>query len=81
MKRFCVFTPRSQIEEIFKLIDINGDGHINLEETKKIFLKINTKLNKGYGEDSVIGLFHLLDVNKDGVLSLEEFKDLYNKCF
>merc|ERR1711865_1014078 len=53
---------RLQIQQLFSMIDGDGDGNIDPAEMKR----------QHGGKDT--GLFELIDVNGDGLVSLEEFE-------
>ena len=65
------------IEQIFKLVDRNNNGRINIEDAEKTLLRLNSRLHRQYGEDDVRAFFSALDVNHDGTLDLEEFKKAF----
>ncbi|CAF0834278.1 unnamed protein product [Brachionus calyciflorus] len=62
------------IEYIFRSIDRNNNGRINVEDAEKILLRLNSRLDRKYGEDDVRAFFNALDINNDGTLDLREFK-------
>ena len=43
--------------QIFAIIDTDSSGSISLEEAESIVLKLNSQLNRGYGEDEVRQFF------------------------
>lgn len=67
----------SLIEEIFHYIDGNQSGRITVQDAEKIFLRINSRLGRQYGEDDVKTFFATLDKNMDGSLDLDEFKNAF----
>ncbi len=62
------------VENIFRTIDRNNNGIINVEDAEKTLLRLNSRLGRRYGEDDVRAFFGALDVNNDGTLDLNEFK-------
>ena len=62
------------VENIFRTIDRNNNGIINVEDAEKTLLRLNSRLGRRYGEDDVRAFFNALDVNNDGTLDLPEFK-------
>ncbi|RNA35181.1 hypothetical protein BpHYR1_023986 [Brachionus plicatilis] len=62
------------IEYIFRSIDRNNSGRITVEDAEKILLRLNSRLDRKYGEDDVRAFFNALDINNDGTLDLREFK-------
>ena len=62
------------VENIFRTIDRNNNGIINVEDAEKTLLRLNSRLGRRYGEDDVRAFFNALDVNNDGTLDLNEFK-------
>jgi hypothetical protein len=75
------FTPNalSTIEQIFSTIDIDSNGNISVEEAEKILLRLNSRLNRSYGENEVAQFFHSLDSNRDGQINLNEFKAAFQR--
>lgn len=67
-------TPDEFIQKIFESIDIDKNGRISVSEAEKILLRVNTRLNRKYGETEVNALFQALDVDRDGTIDFEEFK-------
>jgi Ca2+-binding EF-hand superfamily protein len=76
-----IFTPTalSIIEQIFSTIDIDSNGNISVEEAEKILLRLNSRLNRNYGENEVAQFFHSLDSNRDGKINLNEFKAAFQR--
>jgi hypothetical protein len=69
-------TSISTLEEIFKRVDANGNGTLDLEETKACLIELNLYSN----DRDVQILFEALDMDGDGTLSLEEFLELTKKA-
>ena len=65
------------ITQIFRTIDTNNNGRINVEDAEKTLLRLNSRLGRRYGEDDVRAFFSALDVNNDGSLDLEEFRKAF----
>ncbi|XAR62858.1 hypothetical protein NMG60_11017758 [Bertholletia excelsa] len=64
----------SELEEAFKVYDLNGDGFISGDELRTVLSRLGL-WNERYGGDckSMISAY---DTNSDGVLDLEEFKKM-----
>jgi hypothetical protein len=67
-------TPDEFIQKIFESIDIDKNGRISVPEAQRILLRMNTRLNRRYGQDDVNALFHALDIDRDGTIDFDEFK-------
>lgn len=67
------------ISEIFGSIDRDHNGRLSVEEAERIFLRLNSRLGRRYGEDDVRQFFHTLDTNRDGYIDLLEFKQAFEK--
>ncbi len=78
-----LFTPNEMnaIEQIFSQIDIDSNGNISVEEAEKIFLRLNSRLNRNYCENEVAQFFYSLDSNRDGNINLNEFKLAFQNSF
>jgi hypothetical protein len=62
------------IEAIFKQIDRDNSGEISVDEAGAVLLRLNSQLNRGYGENEIKTFFDSLDTNRNGELSFDEFK-------
>lgn len=62
------------IQHIFKSIDTNNTGRIRIEDAERTFLKMNTRLDRRYGEADVNAFFNALDINRDRTIDYGEFK-------
>jgi len=69
-------TSVSVLEEIFKRVDADGNGSLDLEEAKACLIELNLYSN----DQDVLILFQALDVDRSETLSLEEFLDLTKKA-
>jgi hypothetical protein len=69
-------TSVSHLEEIFKRGDADGNGTLDLEETKGCLIELNLYSN----DRDVQILFDVLDMDGDGTLRLEEFLELIKKA-
>ncbi|KAL6292845.1 hypothetical protein ACE6H2_000987 [Prunus campanulata] len=65
-------TEQSQSNRVFRLLDKNGDGRINIEELMEVMEELGAP-----GEDAR-EMMQLLDANSDGSLSSDEF-DLFQR--
>ena len=68
----------SVIEEIFKSIDVNNTGSIDVDKAARVVLRLNSRLGRNYGEDEVQAFFDALNVKSDKTLSLEEFRKAFS---
>lgn len=78
-QQFFTPTALSIIEQIYSTIDIDSNGNISVEEAEKILLRLNSRLNRNYGENEVAQFFHSLDSNRDGQINLNEFKAAFQR--
>ena len=69
----------SFISQVFALINVNREisEKITRHETEKILLKLNSRLDKNYGENEVNQFMEALDKNGDGLIDIEEFKEAF----
>jgi hypothetical protein len=76
-----VISPESLaiIDNVFAQIDTNNDGNIEVGEAERIFLRLNSRLGRSYGENDVKYFFNSLDTNKDGKIDLAEFRTVFKK--
>jgi hypothetical protein len=70
-------STNSVVEVIFKSIDRQNHGRISVEDAEKILLRLNSRLNRKYGEDDVQAFFSALDVNQDQTIDLDEFRGAF----
>jgi hypothetical protein len=62
------------IADIFASIDRDNNGQLSVSEAETIFLRLNSRLGRRYGENDVKKFFKKLDVNSDGQIDLNEFR-------
>ena len=62
---------QKELKKIFKVVDINNDGFISLEELQTILEKMTLAT-----KEEAASLFTKFDVNKDGKLDFDEFKEM-----
>ena len=67
------------VEQIFDHIDRDGNGVLSYAEARSIFLRINSRLGRSYGEDEVGVFFDNLDKNKDGIIDVKEFHNAFKQ--
>ena len=67
----------SIIEEIFRSIDTDNTGSIDIDEASRVVLRLNSRLGRSYGEDEVKAFFAALDTTQTKTLSLDEFKKAF----
>lgn len=60
-------------EQVFRTIDENGDGHIDKDELRKLFDKLNCHVSEAELEE----VFKTLDLDGNGVISQDEFNRWY----
>lgn len=66
------------VQQILNQLDTDGSGTLSVEEANSIFLRINSRLGRRYGEDDVQNFFQSLDLNGDGQINLAEFKRAFD---
>ncbi|KAL3786525.1 hypothetical protein ACHAWO_000502 [Cyclotella atomus] len=63
------------VEQVFRSVDINGDGGIDREELGKLFSKLGHEISS----DDLETVFKSLDLDNNGTISEEEFTKWYIK--
>ena len=66
-------TLESSIEQIFHLVDFNNTGRINIQDAEKTLLRLNSRLQKSYGEEEIANFFSSIE-SIDQSIDLNEFK-------
>jgi len=66
---------QGDVDQVFKKIDINGDGNIDKEELGKLFEKLGHEI----GEEELEHVFASLDLDGNGTICEEEFSKWYIK--
>ncbi|XP_022772901.1 probable calcium-binding protein CML25 [Durio zibethinus] len=70
---FASMEISSQLKQVFKLIDTNGDGKISSLELREVLLSLGQKRSAAKKEAD--GMVRELDRNGDGYIDFEEFMD------
>ena len=60
----------SQLEKVFKLMDVSGDGNLDEAELKRAY----ELAGRPASDESIKKAIQLLDKDNDGLINLEEFK-------
>ena len=68
----------SIISQIFSELDL-GSGKISLDEAEKVLLRMNSRLDRGYGDEEVKAFLSSLAISDDGLVDLNEFKQAFEK--
>lgn len=66
----------SQFQQVFKLIDTNGDGKISITELSEMLSCLGYK--KSIAAKEAEGMVRVLDFNGDGFVDLDEFMVVMN---
>ncbi|KAL3777730.1 hypothetical protein HJC23_005363 [Cyclotella cryptica] len=66
---------QGDVEHVFKTVDLNGDGVIDLEELGKLFVKLGHEIS----HEDLTGVFASLDLDSNGMISEDEFTKWYIK--
>ena len=75
----CEANPQEVLAEIFISVDRERNGRISYEEAERLLLRLNSKLNRSYGEHDVRGFFQQLDVSRDGTIDANEFRAAFER--
>lgn len=70
---------RDVIAEIFSQVDRDRSGRISVSEAESLLLRLNSRLNRHYGENEVRAFFQALDVNRDNSIDLREFRAAFER--
>ncbi|RNA41671.1 hypothetical protein BpHYR1_052784 [Brachionus plicatilis] len=62
------------IEYLFKSVDTERNGKVNVLEGEKLLLKLNSRLDKQFNEEDVKSFFNDIAIGKDGLVDLQDFK-------
>ncbi|XWS61890.1 hypothetical protein CRYUN_Cryun07bG0163400 [Craigia yunnanensis] len=71
---FASLEVSSQLKQVFKLIDTNGDGEISSLELSEMLLSLGQK--RSAAKQEADGMVRELDRNGDGYIDFEEFMDV-----
>ncbi len=72
-----VSSTRKLITQIFEHLDKDGNGFMSREEAASIFLRINSRLGRSYGQMEVDRFFARLDKNGNGQIEVVEFREAF----
>lgn len=68
-KAVTLTSYRSFVQELFRKIDIDGSGEVDMQEVRQVMAKVGMEIN----DDVLERLIEEHDLDKNGQLSLEEF--------
>merc|ERR1712066_394706 len=68
-------TPRSEIEKVFKLFDVDRTGDISLDNLKHVA----TTLGEDVSNDELLEMVQRNDIDKDGLWSMDDFYGVMTK--
>ena len=60
----------SQLEKVFKMMDVSGDGQLDEDELKQAY----ELAGRPASDESIKKAIKMLDKDNDGLINLEEFK-------
>ena len=70
------------VQQAFEKLDVNGDGHVTMEEMQQVLLTDTTfqfpqqiENSGGDRQTKIDRLFKMMDANADGKITLQEMKD------
>lgn len=69
---FATMEVSSQLKQVFKFIDTNGDGKLSPLELKKLLLSLGHEKAEAAAKEAE-GIVRVLDCNGDGFVDLDEF--------
>ena len=53
---------------------MDQNGRISLPEIEGVLMRINSRLNRTYGDEDLTALFQTLDADGDGSIDFDEFR-------
>lgn len=63
----------TQLKQVFKLIDTNGDGKLSPSELKQVLLSLGRNNHGDEAEEEAKGIVREMDFDGDGFVDLDEF--------
>jgi len=70
---------REVIADLFASIDRDRSGRMTYDEAERLLLRLNSKLNRSFGEHDVRAFFQTIDLNRDGSIDLKEFRAAFER--
>lgn len=72
--------PHEIVTELFLTVEGDENGRISFEEAERLLLRLNSKLNRSYGEHDVHAFFQSLDVDRaDGSVDVKEVRSAFER--
>lgn len=68
-----------KLDDIYRRYDINGDGSLNRDETRKFLNDVLRNSNQTVSESELDNFIQQADNNRDGKIQKQEIFDLYKK--
>lgn len=80
-KKELVMLTSSQLSDLFRRLDANGDGELDLDEFLSIIKKLNLGSQEEISDDFISSVFRLVDTRASGTLSMQEFICAYQTIY
>jgi len=68
-----------KLNDIYRRYDINGDGSLNRDETRKFLNDVLRNSNQSVSEQELNNFIEQADSNRDGKIQKQEIFDLYKR--
>jgi Ca2+-binding EF-hand superfamily protein len=68
-----------KLDDIYRRYDINGDGSLNRDETRKFLNDVLKNSNQTVSDSELDNFIQQADNNRDGKIQKQEIFDLYKK--
>ena len=68
-----------KLDDIYRRYDINGDGSLNREETRKFLNDVLRNSNQSVSESELNNFIEQADSNRDGKIQKNEIFELYKR--
>ncbi|KAK2497698.1 hypothetical protein MC885_012308 [Smutsia gigantea] len=69
VRRMRAWRKKQDLQEVFRVFDVDGNGYISVDELKQVMAKLGEELS----QEVLEAMIHEADVDQDGQVNYEEF--------
>nr|GMD13997.1 calmodulin-like protein 3 [Ipomoea batatas] len=76
LEKLNIHVPEKELIQMIEKIDVNGDGHVDMEEFGALYEALLDERGVGGDEEDMREAFNVFDQNSDGFITVEELRSV-----